>query len=103
MSGGRPAKSLLELVRCDGFRMDRHTALISVEPLPETAPEWADDETWKALCWAQAQYVKYERGSHTRDAWMAEDYRRAFSRCVRALHGGRLPWLLGGSKSTDRS
>ena len=103
MAGGRPPKTLLELIRHNTFRSDRHRALLISEPLPKEAPDWAAPEVWRKLRFAQATYVKYldsGRDRRRRESslmrGLAVDYLKAFSRGVRALHGGSLPWLLGG-------
>ncbi len=89
----RPPKTLVELIRDNGFRRDRHAALLESEPLAEGAPEFCPPELWRKLRFAQTTYVKYRRSG---DEGGQSDYLDAFSRGVRALHGGRLPWALGG-------
>jgi hypothetical protein len=91
----RPPKSLLELIEADTFRRDRHRALVIRETLPAEPPEWASPGVWRKLRFAQATYRKYSKAKSAHARGMAFDYLDAFSRCVRALHGGRLPWLLG--------
>jgi hypothetical protein len=61
--GGRPPKRLLELIREDTFRRDRHAQLIEFEPLPRTAPAWADPKIWRALRVGQEGVLRYRRRS----------------------------------------
>ena len=93
----RPPKTLVELIRGNGFCRDRHAALLESESLPEEAPEFCPRELWRKLRWAQACYCEGLAKERAGATWsLALDYLDAFSRGVRALHGGRLPWLLGG-------
>jgi hypothetical protein len=73
-----------------------------------TPPGWADPELWASLRFAQKQVRKYSRAeavarrrgdrqAENHAQGMCWEYEKAFSRGIRALHGGRLPWLLGGS------
>lgn len=89
---GRPAKPLLQHLRDGTFRRHRHIQLLRLEPLPAQPPDWVEprlEPLWRSLVVAQAAYA-------APDDLMTADYRDAFSRGVRALHGGRVPWLLGG-------
>ena len=93
----RPPKTLLELMRDDTFRRDRHAELVRTQPLPEEPPEWVSDpRLWESIRFAQVAHLQYHGARDYRRS-MSRDYLDAFSRGVRALHGGRVPWLLGGS------
>ena len=122
---GPTPKTLLELLRSNGYRGDRHVDLLRTQPLPEEAPEWADPHVWKGLLTAQrfatrdieqqvAEHVEHLTAIYAEhgEEWtpdekhldlqrrsyemLSRDYEAWFSRAVRALHGGRLPWALGG-------
>ena len=111
---GRPPKTLAELIRDNAFRVDRHAALIAAEPLPEEPPEWAahDRKAWGGLVKAQRRVIDPDPLVRL-PYWTDEDeegqrrairreYTRLFSRAVRALHGSRLPWELGGPAYVTR-
>lgn len=101
----RPAKTLLLLIRDDTFRRDRHAALIESQLLPAEPPSWIRppyDRIWNGLRSAQQALIDNPMPPHADRATVLAardlryDFLDAFSRGVRALHGGRVPWLLGG-------
>lgn len=70
-------------------------AVVTMSPWPTSSPIRAGPDLETAAevpAWGASASVRHRPAS---------DYLDAFSRGVRALHGGRLPWLLGGPPYSD--
>src|SRR5438067_10748573 len=90
---GRPAKTLLERVLAGSFRPDRYGSLLAGKLLPKTSP-FSDRfrrRIWQDLREAQQEYQEAVASKVFSADWHRAVCARAFSKSVRALHGGRPP------------
>jgi hypothetical protein len=90
---GRPAKTLLERVLAGSFRPNRYGSLLAGELLPKTSP-FSDPfrrRIWQDLREAQQEYQEAVASKVFSADWQRAVCARAFSKSVRALHGGRRP------------